>query len=96
MEKFTVSYSELAEITQHLLRRLEQDGVGQIELSVDYYWDISKEELYQPYDAPEKLTIGQVSDDLNELRRVMRGERAVIPYHLVWLASVLRAVGYTA
>ena len=59
----------------------------------DYYWDVPMALRYDPYQEPHEHTIGQLSADLQELDRMMSGDRPMIGYGLVWLAAVLRRVG---
>lgn len=35
-------------------------------ISNDYYWEISPDEIYDPYKEPENFTLGQLSDDMQE------------------------------
>lgn len=91
-----VQIHELRAMADQLLSELAQAGVGEIELKKDYYWSIPSERLYDPYKSPLDLTLGQLSDDLQELRSIQSGERPPLPYALVWLASLLRYVGEDA
>ena len=88
----TVDLRELRTIITMLLDVAEENGI-KVESKRDYYWDVSAEDRYDPYTQPAQLTIGQLSDDWNELRRIGRGETPALPYALVWLASVIRCMG---
>lgn len=88
-----VSIDELRKITEILLNHVEQTGVQTVELAHDYYWHVPQESRYEPYTEPGELSMGQLSDDWAELQRISRGEKDPLGYGLVWLASVLRAVG---
>lgn len=88
-----VQIHELRAMAEQLLSRLEQAGVSAIELKKDYYWSIPSESLYDPYKNPTELTLGQLSDDLQELRAIQSGQTPPLPYALVWLSSLLRYVG---
>lgn len=35
----------------------------------DYYWSIPNEKLYSIYEEPTGFTVGQLSDDLQEVRK---------------------------
>jgi hypothetical protein len=37
--------------------------------------------------------MGQLTDDWNEVQRIVRGERDAIGYGLVWLSTILRRLG---
>ena len=88
-----VKVSELRAITDCLFTYLENTGRGDFEIDEDYYWEISKEELYDPSKDPKDLTIGQLSHDWERLQAIQSGEDPPIGYALVWLASILRNVG---
>lgn len=90
----------LSEIEQALstlleeLRRREGEAVGLG--PVDYYWAIGPEELYAPYQQPAHLTLGQLSDDIEEISRVARGEAPPVGPDLVKLGAILAALGHRA
>ena len=66
---------------------------GKIKINQDFYWDISKEEKYNPYSKPKELTMGQLEDDWNEIMLILEEKREPITYSLVWISSLLRVVG---
>jgi hypothetical protein len=88
----TVDIEELRGIIAKLLDAVELSGT-KVEIEADYYWDVPNDGRYDSYTSPAQLTIGQLSDDWNELRRIGRGEAAALPYALVWASSVLRRIG---
>ncbi len=86
-----VNIDELQEITNLLLAKLKSSKGNEIELKSDFYWDIPMNEAYSPYDEPKNLSLGQLSDDLNEVRRVLNSDDA-IPYDLKRLAELMKAI----
>ena len=88
-----VTVEELRKMCEHLLNHLEEVGASSIEIPVDYYWDIPKESHYDPYNKPEEFTLGQLTDDWQELKKILSEEGEPISYMLVWLSAILRAVG---
>ena len=88
-----VGVTQLAAISSKLLRYLEEQGVTSVELDKDYYWFLEKEEAYRPEVTPANPSLGQLTDDWRELEMISTGERPPVAYALVWLASILRAVG---
>lgn len=72
------------------LARIEGDV---IELERDYFWSINDEALYDVYQEPESLGIGQVSESWAHVERLLDGEVDVPTRHVVWLSDVLRAIG---
>lgn len=91
-----ITLSDLRHRMNNIMQRLQDEGYSEFNIDVDHYWSIPADELYDPYQEPRTLTIGQVTDDWNEVERVSNGERGIIPYHLVWLAEVIKAVGHSS
>ncbi len=89
-----IPVTELRALTNRLLDDLEQQGHQVVDLSDDYYWDIGKNELYDPSKDPEELSLGQLTHDWERLQRILTGQNQPLAYGLVWLAAVLRAIGY--
>ena len=88
-----VKVTDLRALCDSLLSRLAEQGIEQVEIKADYYWDIPEVERYDVYRAPVEHVVGQLTDDWAELRKVLDGTGEPISYKLVWLAAVLRAVG---
>ncbi len=88
-----VQTQELRKITTMVLDFLEHNGHKEITLTDDYYWWITKDECYIPEKEPQHLTLGQLSFDWDELQRLRQDSDDPIGYHLVWLSTILRAVG---
>jgi len=89
----TVEASELRRIFTLLLSHIEDCGSAQFNIADDFYWDIPRPDRYNPYEEPHDLNLGQLSDDWANLQRIANGESVPIGYGLVWLSSILRAVG---
>lgn len=88
-----IQVQDLRRAFEALMSHLEEGGMISAELPWDFYWEIAREELYHPYAEPKQLSLGQLSDDWNELLRITKGEMPPVKYALVWLSTVLRAVG---
>lgn len=86
-----ISVDEIQKITLLLLSRLKESRGDEIEVANDYYWDISDEELYNPYEEPKNITLGQLSDDIEEIQRLVNSDDAIM-YDLKRLAVVLKAI----
>jgi hypothetical protein len=93
-ENLTVTMEELRTFTNMILGHLESVGQQDLELRHDYFWSIGPDELYDVYESPGELTIGQISESLATLRRISSGKSPPIGYALVWLADILRAIGH--
>lgn len=88
-----ITTEELRKAMEALLSHLERSGHATVDLDQDYYWSITPEQRYDPYSEPKQLSIGQLTDDWAEVNAVAQGEKEPVGFALVWLASILRAVG---
>jgi hypothetical protein len=88
-----INMSELRYVTEELLNHLEETQGDYIKIMEDYYWDIPADKLYNMAAQPTEFTVGQLSDDWAELKKLLDTSRAPISYSLVWLASILRRIG---
>jgi hypothetical protein len=88
-----VRVSELRQAANVLFDHLERTGHAEIEVDSDYYWSIPKEKLYSVYENPSDFTVGQLSEDWENVRAIGAGRKDPIAYGLVWLSTILRFVG---
>lgn len=86
-----VNIDEIQKITSLLLSKLKESKGNEIEISNDYYWDISQDELYSPYEEPKNVTLGQLSDDLEEVQRLIKSDDAIM-YDLKRLSNILKVL----
>ncbi len=86
-----VSIDEIQKITTLLLSKLKESKGNEIEFNNDYYWDISENELYNPYEEPKNITLGQLSDDLDEVQRLNKFDDAIV-YDLKRISGILKAL----
>jgi len=84
---------ELRSIAERIFTYLEETGRKEFNIDEDYYWEISKEEIYNPVSDPKNLTLGQLSDDWERLTAIMREEDPPIGHAFVWLSTILRNIG---
>ncbi|MFG1795892.1 hypothetical protein [Nocardia sp. NPDC049149] len=93
-EQLILSFTELRKAFEVALNHVEATaGTGSAALDQDYFWSIPAEELYDVYDVPVNMTIGQLSESWQHLRDSIADPDRVLTYDLVWLADVLRAIG---
>jgi hypothetical protein len=90
----TIEISKLREVISVLLDHLEEVHGGVVDLDADFFWNIPKESLYDPYQQPTELTLGQLTESWRNIESIRSDSDDVINYGLVWLADVLRAIGY--
>lgn len=90
-----VKIKELADACRILLSHV-QDTVGEtVTIDEDYYWDVPDTERFKVEENPQRLTIGQLSEDLSEITAILEGKKEPLGYGLVWLAALLRRIGET-
>lgn len=87
-----VNIDEIKKVVTLLLSNLKESKGNEIELRGDFYWDISSDQLYNPYDEPSDLSLGQLSDDLTEISRLSALSDEAIPYDLKRIAEILKAL----
>ena len=93
-EAITITVDQLRSYFRVLIDHLDTNGIDSLELKHDYFWSIDQHDLYNVYDYPKNLTVGQLSEALEHLERIRSGERPPLGYALVWLAHVLQALGH--
>jgi hypothetical protein len=89
-----ISVKDLRQATDRLMSHLEARG-DSVELAHDFYWAVPRDARYDAYREPKDLTVGQITDDWAELRKIGSGAGEPLAYALVWLGAVLTAVGDT-
>ena len=88
-----INVEDLRSVSNILLDHIKENGYEVIEIQEDYYWNIPKQEKYNNFEDPSNLDIGQLSDDWNELQKLLSSQKDPLAYHLVWLAAILRVIG---
>jgi hypothetical protein len=84
----------LNSVLDHLIEDLKLEKVS-IENAKDFYWDCPAPEIYDSSKKPEDLTVGRLSDDVEFVQSIQRGQSGDVSYNLVHLAPLLRYVGET-
>ncbi len=91
---FNVSVGELRRIANLVLDHLQQVVGESVELPVDYYWNIPSERMYNVLEDPGDFDIGQLTEDWDDLRRLLdQEENDPLCLDLVDLGALLRAIG---
>ena len=88
-----VSVAELRVVADKLFAHLLQLGHDTVSITHDYYWAVPKDTRHDPYVQPVELTLGQLSDEISELKRISDGTAEPISFGLVWLSSIIREIG---
>lgn len=77
-----------------LILKIKEDNSSEVEIDADLYWDIQLDDIYNPYVIPKDMTLGQLSDDWQELLRLLDQDLAPINHDLKRIASILRALSH--
>lgn len=86
-----INIDEIQKITSLLLLKLKQSKGNEIEIHNDFFWDIIQDELYNPYEKPKEILLGQLSFDLDNIQRLLETDNA-IPYDLQRLSNIIKAL----
>lgn len=89
----TIKIEELRKATEIVLKNLADQGLNEIEISEDHYWVIDEKEIYDPYNEPKSFTLGQLSFDIEDVKKISTDENPPIGYALVWISSLFRYIG---
>lgn len=80
------------ELAVTLLLAKYRENIGEkVILSKDYYWEIDANEIYDPYERPQNVTLGQLSFDLEEIQNSIAVDGG-IAFDLRKVASILTAL----
>lgn len=74
---------DLPKICELLIQNIKEKGIDSIKLDADYYWNIPRDQLYNPYQRPVEFDLGQLSEDWNELSKILQSKNEPLAYHLV-------------
>lgn len=88
-----ITIAELQQAVSLAFEHLKSLGMDSVSIPYDFYWHIPKDQMYDNYHQPKNLTVGQLSDDLREIRKIITGQSAPDATMYIWLAMILRAVG---
>lgn len=96
-EPLIVRIADLRTALVRVLDAAEKRLGPEIALGADYYWHVPVDDAFSMAEEPQEFTVGQVSDDLQEVMQD-RGER--LPeeawHDLSHLVGVLRALELAA
>ena len=88
-----VQLSELRAVFELIMNYISNSEGEDLFIDKDYFWAIAPGDLFNIQKEPEALGIGRVSESWEHLERLLAGHYDPFPYHLVWLADILRALG---
>ena len=84
----------LKSIVNEMFKQLEGKNVESFEVTEDYYWFIPHDSAYNMDVKPDELTVGQLSEDLKELNKLLTTkEYEPVLYNFVWLSEIFKVIG---
>ena len=95
-DQIRVPLEVLRRATQVILDQMEDSGVSELTLDKDYFWSIPPDEAYDVYNEPSNLTVGQLTECLDNLKVIVEDPSRSTSFALVWLGELMRAVGHGA
>lgn len=87
-----IDVSELRETVTRFLDDLETTHGEAVTLPEDYFYSVPFPELYDVLGDAPQLTVGQLTESWGNLQQ----DDAPVPWGLVWLGDILRAIGHLA
>ncbi len=79
-------------VLNHVLEDLEIRKVS-IDPKEDFYWECPAPQVYDSSMAPQQVDSGRLTDDVQFIEMIRRGQGADVSYNLVHLAPLLRYIG---
>ncbi|WP_455812467.1 hypothetical protein [Pseudomonas graminis] len=86
-----IEFKKLEEIMINILGELQKRGIDNVPLDADFYWNVPSDAIYDPYNEPSLLDIGQLEDDYETLLNAKKTD-SFIGYNLKNLSSILRYI----
>lgn len=84
-----VDLSLLEKAVVTILGEMKRRGIDSIPLDADFYWNLPSEAIYDPYNEPNQLDIGQLTDDYETLKLAQETDR-LIGYNLKNVSAIMR------
>jgi hypothetical protein len=79
-------------VLDHLINDLGFDKI-KIEETSDHYWHSPASEIHDMSKKPNGLDVGSLSDDVDFVKLINRGQSGDVSYNLVHVAPLLRYMG---
>ncbi|NTW40619.1 MAG: hypothetical protein HGA44_12155 [Cellulomonadaceae bacterium] len=76
-----------------LLNHLESVAGESVVVDADFFWSIGPEQTFDAFVEPSSFTVGQLSECLEHLERIVDDPSRATSFALVWLSDLLRGAG---
>ena len=90
-----ITIEEIIKLFNIIITKLKKNKINTKNSLEDYYRDIPFENLYNPYKEPNKLTLWQLNDDVEEIKKIFSW-REVSSYDLKLLSNILKNISYNS
>lgn len=91
-----VEIAKIKLVLDILLNKIEEYNGNSLDLNVDFYWDISFNEIYNPYEEPKNISLGQLSDDLDVINKLSDNHDKIVAYDLKRIAEIIKAISLSS
>ena len=71
VKPLVVSLDEIRGWSAALIDQTFETRGSEIDFTVDYYWTVFQDEIFIPENEPSELGMGQIYDDVDDLRRIV-------------------------
>jgi hypothetical protein len=88
-----IDIETMEKASQLIFQFIRDQEVESFEINEELYWNIPKDERYNPYSDPKDLDLGQLSDDWLKIKKIASGDDKPVGYALVWLSSIYKILG---
>lgn len=92
-ESITVPIALLRDSASMLIDHLERVAGEEIQLNKDYYWEIPSEQRFDPHAEPLAFTLGQLSECVDNLRRMTSEPSSAVAFGPVWFGELCKTIG---
>ncbi len=84
-----IDKSELKEIVKKLMNEIDLHFEGEIDTECfDYFWEVDLDEMTRIDEPPTNFALRQISDDWQELQRLLSTDGIPVAYDLIRLAAI--------
>ena len=84
-----IELNVLKDTINTIFDEMKADGIESIKLDFDFYWNVPAESLYDIYNDPQQLDIGQLEDDYRTLCEAKEKD-ILVRYNLKNISAILR------
>ncbi len=86
-----IRLEEIEQMISVILTKYREVNGNEIIIQSDYYWELDESEIYNVNEEPRDFSIGQISDDLDNLKKSFLSDD-LVPYDLQRLAIILKTL----